>query len=187
MRWEQLFDDLEAQFEAFADAELQAELADRERVAVGAVRLIARLAGAVGDHVRIRAVSGAVQVGRLQRVGPDWLLLEPSPGQQLLLPAAVVTVIEGLGRQTGSAPAGLALRLDFRHMIRGLARDRSPVAVTLVGEGGVELTGTFDRVGADFAELAQHAPWEPRRASAVRSVATVPLTAMASVRAMPLG
>lgn len=111
MRWEQLFDDLEAQFDAFADAELQAELADRQRVAVGAVRLTARLAGALGEYVRIRTVSGVVQAGRLHRVGPDWLLLEPSPGQHLLVNGSRVTVIEGLDRRTGTAPTGVALRL----------------------------------------------------------------------------
>lgn len=187
MRWEHLFDDLEAQFDALADAELRAELADRERVAVGAVTLTARLAGAVGEYIRIRTVSGVVQSGRLQRVGPDWLLLEPSVDQQILVNARVLTVIEGLDRRTGTAPTGVALRLDLRHMIRGLARDRSPVTVTLVGEGAVEVTGTFDRVGADFAELAQHAAWEPRRAAAVRSVATVPFAAVVSIRSIPLG
>ncbi len=50
-----------------------------------------------------------------------------------------------------------------------------------------ELTGTIDRVGADFLELAVHAAWEPRRAGSVRSVALVPLSAIVLVRALPLG
>jgi hypothetical protein len=53
--------------------------------------------------------------------------------------------------------------------------------------GPGEIIGTIDRVGADFIEVAVHAAWEPRRASAVRLVALVPLTAIVLVRALPLG
>ena len=42
-------------------------------------------------------------------------------------------------------------------------------------------------VGADFLELAVHAPWEPRRAGSVRSVVAVPLVGVVLVRALPLG
>lgn len=185
MRWERLFDDLEARFDALGEADLRAELAERERIAAGGVTLAARLAGARGEFLRIRLISGAQQTGRLGRVGPDWLLLEPAAGQQLLIASSAVTVVEGLDRRTGPAPSGLAMKLDLRYMVRGLARDRTPVSLILAG--GVELTGTFDRIGQDFVELAQHAPWEPRRTAAVRSVATVPLSALVAVRAVPLG
>ena len=52
---------------------------------------------------------------------------------------------------------------------------------------GTEITGTIDRVGADFAEIAVHAAWEPRRAATVRSVVLVPLAAISMIRALPLG
>ena len=186
MRWEQLFDDLEAQFDALEEAELRAELADRERVASGAVTMASRLAGAVGGVVRVRTTGGAVDTGRVVRVGPDWLLLEPAAGAQLLVSAAAVTLVEGLDRHSGPPLAGVLRKLDLRHMIRGLVRDRAPVALRVIGTD-TELTGTLDRVGADFLELAQHPAWEPRRAAAVRSVATIPLPAVAVVRSMPLG
>jgi hypothetical protein len=47
---------------------------------------------------------------------------------------------------------------------------------------GTTVDGTFDRVGADFVELAEHARGEPRRAAAVSRVRTVPLAAVAVVR-----
>ena len=193
MRWAQLFSDLDAQFDAMADAEMMAELADRERVAVGAVATTQRLAGSVGALVRVRTVVGAAVAGTLRSVGPDWLLLHEAMGRETLLAVSAVAMVEGLSAATAPAATGGQLRLTFRHALRGLVRDRSPVA--LVVPGGVaepaspftELTGTIDRIGADFLELAVHAPWEPRRAASVRSVVLVPLPAVVLVRALPLG
>ena len=47
MRWQQLFDDLQSQFDAQEAAAEQAESASRARVEVGAVRLADRLAVSV--------------------------------------------------------------------------------------------------------------------------------------------
>ncbi len=193
MRWEQLFGDLNAQFDDLADAEMMAELADRERAAAGAVAMTQRLSGAVGRPVRIRTSVGLAVAGEVTRVGPNWVLLREGPGREALVALTAVSVVEGLSAATGAAVAGLALRLDLRFVLRGLARDRSPVALVVGGGVGepaglyTEMTGTIDRIGADFLELAVHAPWEPRRAATVRSVVLVPLGAVVMVRALPLG
>lgn len=188
MRWEQLFADLDARFDQLADDQLSAELADRQRVAVGAVPLTARLAGAIAHPVRLRTTSGAVS-GVLRQVGPDWALVREVPGREALVNLSAVTVIEGLTAATGRPPTGIGLRLNLRHMLRGIARDRSPVMVSAPGSdpSGTDISGTIDRLGADFLELAVHAPWEARRAAAVRSVVAIPLGAVAVVRAIPLG
>jgi len=201
MRWERLFDDLEARFEELADAAAAAELADRERVAGGAILATQRLSGAIGTTLRVRLAGGPLVIGILQGVGPDWLLLAEGQQRDCLIASAAVIAVEGLTAATGRELSGVALRLDFRRALRGMARDRSPVALALVGwTGGAvghgatagsagpgEIIGTIDRVGADFVEVALHAAWEPRRAGAVRSVALVPLAAIVLVRALPLG
>lgn len=193
MRWEQLFSDLDARFDDLVDAEMMSELADRQRVAAGAVTMVQRIAGAVGRPVRVRTTAGIAVTGTLLRVGPDWLLLQEGPGREVLLALAAVTVVEGLAAQTGPLLTGVQTRLDLRHALRGLARDRSPVAVVVNGGVGepaglsTEITGTIDRLGADWLELAVHAPWEPRRAASVRSVVLVPVPAVVLVRALPLG
>lgn len=204
MRWEQLFADLEAQFDERADLEAAAELADRQRLEFGAVGVIARLVPAIGSPLRLRMRTGMSITGVLRRLGPDWALVSEGAGRDTLVPLAAVTVVEGLTTATGQPLGMVAGRLTLRYALRGLVRDRSPVAVIVPGGGGsggsdnsggyggggaagTELTGTIDRIGADFLELALHAPWEPRRAGSVRQVVLIPLTALVVVRAQPLG
>ena len=203
MRWDRLFADLEARFDEIGAAEAAAELADRQRVAIGAVRATQRLAGSVDQPIRVRLAGGASIGGVLRTVGPDWLLLVEGRARECIVALSAVTAIEGLTAATAPEMTGLGLRLDLRRALRGLARDRAPVAVGLTGwlgglagtapagvpvaTGSAEVIGTIDRVGADFIEVAVHAAWEPRRAGTVRSVALVPMGAVMLVRAMPLG
>jgi hypothetical protein len=73
-------------------------------------------------------------------------------------------------------------RLDLRRALRGLARDRA--VVQLVLDDGSVLSGTLDRVGADYVELAEHATDSPRRAEAVRGVRAVVVDAVSVVRTL---
>ena len=61
-----------------------------------------------------------------------------------------------------------------------LARDRAGVQVVL-DDGGV-VSGTLDRVGADYVELAEHPADLPRRAEAVQGVRAIVIAAVAVVR-----
>ena len=203
LRWERLFAGLENRYEELADAAASAEHADRERVAFGAVTAVQRLAGAIGTPVRMRLEGGAVIAGELRAMGPDWLLVTEAAGRECLIRWAAVIAVEGVTTGTGQELTPMQRRLDLRRALRGLARDRAPCVVALTGwraglaagsftasaasDAGAELVGTIDRVGADFIEMAIHAPWEPRRAGTVRSVALVPLGAVVVVRSAPLG
>ena len=51
----------------------------------------------------------------------------------------------------------------------------------MLRDGGL-VTGTIDRVGVDFLEVAEHPMGEPRRARAVQSARAVRLSAIALVR-----
>jgi hypothetical protein len=182
MRWQQLFDDLGSQFDAQEAAAERAESASRARAEMGAVRLAERLAGALGFPVGL-GVQGAGQVaGVLAGIGPDWVLLEDGQGREQLVALAAVRTVAGLGRRTAAPePAGaVRSRLDLRRALRGLARDRS--AVQLVLDDGGTLTGTLDRVGSDFVELAVHPSDEPRRRESVQDVRAVVIGAVAVVR-----
>jgi hypothetical protein len=196
MRWDRLFAELEGRFDELAAEQAAAERADRERVAIGAVTALERLAGALDRPIRVGLAGGAVVAGNLRVVGPDWLLVAEGEQRDCVVPWRSVAVVHGATVATGPPPSGLALRLDLRYALRGLARDRAPVLVAMAGWTGGgpspsgasgEIAGTIDRVGADFIEVALHAAWEPRRAGAVRSVALVPLASILLVRATPLG
>jgi hypothetical protein len=182
MRWQQLFADLAAQFDAAEAAASAGELASRTRAEVGAVRLVDRLGGSLGAALTLRCRGVGVLAGVPSEVGVDWLLLTDEQGREVLVAVRSVLAVHGLGRST-SAPAGdggVSGRLDLRWVLRGVSRDRS--LLQLVLEDGAVLTGTVDRVGAEFLEIAEHPAEEPRRAQAVRRVSAVPLAAVAVVR-----
>jgi hypothetical protein len=181
MRWQQLFADLEARFEAEQDAVERAETSTRSRHEFGAVRLADRLGGALGAPV-VLLCRGAGQVpGMLVEVGTDWLLLDDR-GREVLVATAAVRAVNGLGRRTAMPhdDGPVARRLDLRRALRGMARDRAAVQVVL--DEGTVLHGTIDRVGADHVDLAEHPADLHRRAGAVQGVRTVVIDAVVVVR-----
>ena len=182
MRWQGLFDDLEAQFEAAEAAELAGEVAERTRRETALLRLWDRLQPAVGSALTVQVPGAGPLRGRLLDCGVDWLLMEEGGGRELLVPLAGVLGVHGLGMRAASPDAedAVAKKLDLRWALRGLARSRTGVALGLVD--GSLVTGTLDRVGADHLDLAEHGLGEARRAAAVRQVRLVPLPAVAVVR-----
>ena len=180
MRWSRLFADLDSQVDAVLDGQLEAEVAERTRMEVARLRIVDRLRAAEGHPIEAHCAGAGLVHGRLDRVGADWLLLCGPPAGETLVRLGAVLAVTGLGRT--SAPPGaegrIARALGLRHALSGLARDRCPVRVVLTD--GVQLAGTVDRVGADFLELAEHAPGEPRRATSVLRVRTVPFAGIGS-------
>jgi hypothetical protein len=182
VRWQALFADLEAQFDATQAAELAAEVADRTRREAARLRLCDRLAGAVGGAVTVDVWGAGVIRGRLVTAGVDWLLLEELTGAEVLVPEEAVTTVRGLTAwsQSPGSQGVVAGRLDLRYALRGVARNRAGVSVVL--RDGAVVTGTIDRVGFDFFELAEHPMGEPRRARAVQDSRAVRLAAVALIR-----
>jgi hypothetical protein len=185
MRWQQLFADLQAQLEEHETAVERAEWASRARVEIGAVSLSDRLRGSVDSAVSVRCRGAGQVTGRLVEVGPDWLLLEDDSARQCLVGVGAIRAVGGLGRRTAVAEdAGVVRgRLDLRWALRALARNRTAVQVVL--DDGLVLSGTLDRVGADYIELAEHPVDEPRRAEVVQGVRAVVIAAVALVRSGP--
>src|SRR6478672_3803424 len=110
MRWDRLFADLEARFEEIGDAEAAAELADRQRVAIGAVKATQRLSGSIDQPIRVRLAGGASVGGVLRTVGPDWLLLVEGPARECIVALNAMTAVEGLTAATAPEMTGLTMR-----------------------------------------------------------------------------
>jgi len=182
MRWQQLFDDLQSQFDAEEAAAERAESASRTRSEVGAVHLAERLGGALGAPVTLDVRGAGRVAGVLLDRGPDWLLLADDQGREQLVALAAVRSVAGLGRRTAVAEPvdGVRARLDLRRALRGLVRDRAAVQVVL--DDGGTVAGTMDRVGADYVEVAEHPVDVPRRGEAVQGVRAVVISAIAVVR-----
>jgi hypothetical protein len=184
-RWEALFADVDAEFEALQREIVAAEAADRTRREFGLIALADRLRAAVGAKLEIWLPDGEPVRGELRRVGPDWLLLAEDGQREALVPLAQIVGVGGLLARTEVAgtEGPVAARMDLRYALRRLARDRARLLLLL--RGGRVLTGTCDRVGRDFLELAEHPPGEPRRAGSVRALRSIPLSALFAVRRPP--
>lgn len=183
MRWARLFADLEAQLLAEEADDLASEVASRTRHETGQLTMADRLRAAVGHPIRVTCTGVGELTGQLRDVGAGWLLLDEGMGREVLVNLAAVVAVQGVGRLSSTASdTAVTRRLDLRYAVRGLARDRSPLQVLL--SSGEVLTGTFDRVGSDFAELAEHLSGEFRRPGEVRAVRVVSLSAIAAARTL---
>lgn len=178
MRWEALFADLEAQLAAAGRADLEAEIADRQRGEVAALDLAARLRAQRGRTLRVHlGLAAGPLSGVLGRVGTDWFLLESASGSYVVALDAV-QMLEGMDRYADASVPAVQLRLASA--LRELARDRYPVDLHLRGMSA-PLHGSIDRVGKDFLEFAVVEPGEPRRRGKVGSAPVVPFSRLAAV------
>ena len=185
MRWDDLFRDLEAQLEAAASAEQDAEVADRSRREAALLGLVDRARAAVGHPVVVRVLGAGPVDGTLTDVGSQWLLLADPAGREALVPLAAVVSVAGLRAWSGTpgSPGQVFVRLGLGSALRGIARDRAAVQAWLID--GSTVSGTVDRVGADFVEISEHATGELRRSGEVTGVRTVPFAGLALVRSGP--
>lgn len=177
MRWEGLFDDLEAQFAAEQRRELDAEIADRTRAERARIPLIERIAASRSARISLSLVVGEGVVGRLVDFGEDWLLLREDVGREVLIPSAAIVGAVGLSDR--SDPAVTARRFRLGYALRALARDRA--AVTVTDRSGTQVAGTIDAVGRDWFQMSVHPVDVPRRSGAIRQRRTIPLAALVSV------
>jgi hypothetical protein len=181
MRWDGLFGDLEAQADQLERAERATEIDERIRIELTLVTLVDRLRPAIGTLLKLRCHADVSLTGTLSRVGPDWLLLDEGGNREVVVAITAIVTVSGLGRRSSqpSVEGSVLSRLALGHVLRGIARDRSAVHISL-RDGGV-LDGTIDRVGSDFAELAVHGAGELRRRSDVREVVVLPMAALIAV------
>jgi hypothetical protein len=178
LRWDRLFDDLEALSAGERGRQRASEVADRTRRERALLGLQARLLAHLGsDGVAFRLPAGDIS-GRLADVGPDWALLEV-PGHSVVVALAAVRGVTGLA-SGACRPSVVARSITIGAVLRGTSRDRSRVEV--VDVDGTALTGTIESVGSDHLEIVLHAADVPRRQQHLAGRVLVPLWSLATVR-----
>ena len=183
MRWDSLFNDMESQFAESQRLAIDSEINERARVEMVATELADRLRGALGCRIAAHLDCGDVVRGALSHAGADALLLDEEQ-HQVLVPYTSVMWYEGLGRAAVAEPSRVRKSIGLAHSLRGMARDRAELSVTVRGDGSgpVRLAGVIDRVGKDHLDLAVLTPGESRRSGQVKQVAVIPFAALAAIR-----
>lgn len=178
MRWDDLFADMEAQLAAQHYRDVEVEAAELTRAETAEALLEDRCAAHRGTEVRISLRGGLLVEGAVDSAGAGWTVLL-NAGREVLVPLDAVDWIEGLGLQRQSPEQ--RRRLGLPHAMRALAMARVGARVHLRSGSTSVLEGTVDRAGRDHLDLALHPQEEFRRRRVVRSVRTVPYTALACV------
>lgn len=179
MRWEALFDDLEAQLRSTLSAGQESEIRDRTRSEQSRVTLVQRLAGQCGHPIGAHTRGGRSLQGILTYVGSEWITLLVD-GRSVIVPLSSLRMLRGLGRGVGQPLSGTEARLGLGTALRELSRDRMPVALWLASPAS-RWAGVIDRVGTDFLELGTGAFGDERRPANSREVLTVPFASIDTI------
>lgn len=181
MRWDRLFDDLQAQLDADGQRELELEVSDRTRRERAQVGLHERLVAHRGLVIDLRLAAGVQVGGTVADAGLDWLLVHDRGDRGSLVPFGAIVAINGLGVRAAVGPGmATAKRFGLGYALRGLSRNRSVVSLTDIG--GSVTTGTVDAVGADALDLSEHPADVARRAENIVARRVIPFTAIVVVR-----
>ncbi|MFF2842306.1 hypothetical protein [Paenarthrobacter sp. NPDC057981] len=182
MRWDSLFNDLEAQFSAERSLEKEAEITERARVELAGIELTDRLRAVGAGRVKVVLSSGAALLGSISHMGNEWFVLDEGV-RQWVIPFPSVITYQGLGRLAMKATPRLVKPLGFAAALRALARDRASVIVHVRAQvpQSFEIRGVIDRVGRDHFDVAVVQEGEVRRAGNVASVVAIPFGALVAV------
>jgi len=137
---------------------------------------------AVGCRIAVHLLCGESVQGELTYAGADALVVDDGR-HQVLIPYAAAARYVGLGRYAFAENSLVRRSIGLAHSLRGLARDRAELSVTINGgAGGLRLAGVIDRVGRDYIDLATVIPGEARRSQSVADVSAIPFAALAMIR-----
>ncbi len=180
MRWDALFADLEAQWEAGAAEERDREIAEAVRAERATVPFADRLRAQRGERVSMIVAGAGSMVVDVDTVGEDWLAgAEGHVG--VLVPLEAVLAVDGLPRRAQEETSPTRRRLRMTSALRALGRDRAVVSL-LSAQADVLATGLLAAVGRDHVDVARTRPGETPRAREGHGLRTVPLSAITLVR-----
>lgn len=148
MRWDELFEELEAEFSAASRLETEAEIAEMVHAEAASVAFADRLRHRVGEQIHVRLRNSETRQGVLHEANHAWMMIHDR-NRRFLIPHAGVSFAWPLA---GAAPTleGIASRLTLGYALRKIAG--AGLGVRLVTDGG-SLNGRIGMVGADYCDL----------------------------------
>jgi hypothetical protein len=159
VRWDDLFADLQAQWEAELRADDDVEIRELAEAEAAGTSFGDRLRARRGAPLTVRLADGSDRTGVVADVAQEWVLIAERERRHLV-PVAAIAVAWPLG---GAAPAPGAVErgLGLGHVLRALAAEGHDVVVRT--RGG-DHAGLLVRVGADHLDIAAHTgvlsiPW----------------------------
>lgn len=195
MRFDLLFDDLEAQLDSQLASDSAHQRAEEERLRAARTSLRERLAAVLGTDdagVRLLFVDGSAAEAELGTLGRDWLAATLPGGGECVVPLGSIASVslsaaqahasrERMPERKAGAPGALTDRIGIGVVLRDLARRRVALDVVSRAERA-PVHGTIDRVGADHLDLAVHERGAVRRESSVLERRIVALAAITMLR-----
>ncbi|MGA7204996.1 MAG: hypothetical protein WBX27_10240 [Specibacter sp.] len=178
MRWDALFGDLDAQWHAANQQDLEREINELARVESSQATLADAVRGALGGDITAVLSNGVAHHGVVLRVEEHWLLLGEG-GRSMVLPMAKLQRVRGIG--AARVPLQGQLRYSLPSALRVLARNRAVVVLELDSPQPARMRGVLDQVGADFVAVTQVADGVARDRENRRGSLVVPLHAVLSV------
>lgn len=159
MRWDALFADLQAQWEAEERTAGDEEIRELAEAEIATTRFADRVRARRGERLSVRLSDASDRVGLVVDVAQEWMLLADGERRHLV-PLSAVALAWPLA---GSAPPPTAVErgLGLGHVLRALASEGQEVSVRT--HGG-DHAGRVVRVGADHLDVATRAgvlsvPW----------------------------
>ncbi|GAA4828645.1 hypothetical protein [Garicola koreensis] len=174
MRWDALFDDLEAQWSAQQAHQLEADVAQAVEWERAQILLVNRLRAGVGAQLQLKLQGGSERSLLVQSVGADWVSGHAG-AQSLLIPVRAIASVEALPSRAQPETSGARRLLGIGSPLRALARSRE--TVTVEGPGGELGHGVITGVSADHLDVAVPGSSVP----AVRTQPRIRTIALASV------
>lgn len=174
MRWDSLFDDLEAQLAEQSRAQLRDEIAENTRVERATAELSDSLARFRGTEISVKTVGRTEIRARLGPCATDYFCLETEIAQWVIRYQAVESI--ALPLSLGSASTGIrqAKTIRFSAVIRRMLRDRARCQI-YGSHGQLIAEGTLGQVAKDFLVISTHQRDEYVRSSRPLNQLMIPL------------
>lgn len=151
MRWDDLFEELEAQFAAAGRDEQEAEIPHLVHAEAASVSLTERIRHRLGHELNVQLRTGEKRYGILDEANHAWIRLRHDR-HRYLIPLQGISYVWPLA---GAAPrlSGVEAKLTLGYALRKLAE--SALEVRVVTDGGL-LLGRIGMVGSNYCDL--HTP-----------------------------